>query len=75
MWWRVDNGPGTLATVAPAVNASAPPDTYGNAGVPFHALEVIVKATTQGANRWCVVAVARYMWWDIDGVCCCLCVA
>gem|GEM_PF-2524443 len=52
IWWRIDNGPWTQATVAASVSCAVPAATAGNADVPYHLLEVIVKSTTETQNRW-----------------------
>ncbi len=52
IWWRIDNGPLTQATVAAIVTLTIPAATLSNADVPYHLLEVIVKSTTETANRW-----------------------
>lgn len=53
-WWRVDNGPWTLASVAASVALNIPAITTNNAAVPFHRLEVVVKSMdiASGVNRW-----------------------
>jgi lysophospholipase L1-like esterase len=58
LWWRVDDGPLTQANVAATVSVTIPPATTSNADVPYHLLEVIVKSTTETANRWNSVASA-----------------
>jgi lysophospholipase L1-like esterase len=52
IWWRIDDGPWTEAAVAATVALSIPSTTASNADVPYHLLEVVVKSTTQTANRW-----------------------
>ncbi len=52
LWWRIDNGPWTQATVAGTITCAPPAATAGNADVPYHLLEVAVKSTTETANRW-----------------------
>ena len=50
LYWQVDNGPLTPALVAPVVTVAIPPNnTHGD--VPWHTLTVIVKSTTETANR------------------------
>ena len=53
-WWRIDAGPWTLATVAANVPLPVPSITLGNAAVPLHRLEVVVKSMdiAIGADRW-----------------------
>lgn len=54
IWWRVDNGPWTQAAVAATIACAIPSITTGNADVPYHRLEVIVKGMNSpaGLNRW-----------------------
>ena len=52
LWWRIDDGPLTEANVAATVTLTIPAQTASNADVPYHLLEVIVKSTTETANRW-----------------------
>jgi lysophospholipase L1-like esterase len=52
IWWRIDNGPMTQASVTSVVTLTIPAATLGNSDVPYHLLEVIVKSTTETANRW-----------------------
>ncbi len=52
IWWRIDDGPLTQANVASTVTLTIPAATLGNADVPYHLLEVMVKSTTETANRW-----------------------
>jgi len=51
VYWRVDNGPMTLSLVLETVAVAFPPNnTHGD--IPFHTVELLVKSTTQTANRW-----------------------
>ena len=53
LYYRVDQGPLTLFTIAPVVQVNIPVNnTHGD--VPYHTLEVIVKSMTETANRWAV---------------------
>lgn len=52
IWWRIDNGPWTQATLAASIACTVPAATAGNADVPYHLLEVVVKAMTETQNRW-----------------------
>jgi len=52
IYYRVDNGPLTLVSVAASVATVIPPITHANPDITFHFLEVIVKSTTERANRW-----------------------
>ena len=52
IWWRIDNGPWTQANVAASIACTVPTATAGNADVPYHLLEVIVKSSTETQNRW-----------------------
>ena len=52
IWWRIDNGPWTQAVVAATVTCGVPVATAGNADVPYHLIEVIVKSMTETQNRW-----------------------
>ena len=52
IWWRIDNGPWTQATLAATIACTVPPITAGNADVPYHLLEVVVKSMTETQNRW-----------------------
>lgn len=52
IWWRIDNGPWTQAAVAASLPCTVPAATLGNADVPYHLLEVVVKSLTETANRW-----------------------
>ena len=52
IYWRIDDGPATAAPVAPSVKLVIPPSLVGNADVPYHYLEVVVKSTTETQNRW-----------------------
>ena len=54
IWWRVDNGPWTQASVAASIPCSIPPSTAGNADVPLHLLEVWFKSmdSSGSLNRW-----------------------
>ena len=47
---RIDgHGPWSVAPVAASVSCPVPPDT---AAAPFHALELVVKSTSETVNRW-----------------------
>lgn len=51
LYCRIDNGPLTPYLVAPLIALSVPVNlTHGD--VPYHLLEVMVKSTTETANRW-----------------------
>jgi lysophospholipase L1-like esterase len=51
VYWRVDNGPMTPSLVLPSVSVTLPPNnTFGD--VPFHTVELLIKSTTERANRW-----------------------
>jgi lysophospholipase L1-like esterase len=52
LWWRIDNGPWTQASVAASVTCAVPAATAANSDVPYHLLEVVVKAMTETQNRW-----------------------
>lgn len=54
IWWRIDGPEGvwTQANVAATVTCAVPASTSGNADIPYHLLEVVVKSTTETANRW-----------------------
>ncbi len=52
IWWRIDNGAWTQASVAASVPCTIPAATAGNADVPYHLLEVVVKSATETQNRW-----------------------
>jgi lysophospholipase L1-like esterase len=52
IWWRIDNGPWTQAALAAQVACAVPAATAGNADVPRHLLEVVVKSATETQNRW-----------------------
>ena len=52
VWWRIDNGPWTQAAVASSLTLTVPAITAGNADVPYHLLEVVVKSMTETGNRW-----------------------
>jgi hypothetical protein len=54
IWWRIDGPEGvwTQAVVTRTITCSVPASTSGNADVPYHLLEVVVKSTTETANRW-----------------------
>ena len=52
IWWRIDNGAWTQASVAASVSCTIPAATAGNADVPYHLLEVAVKSATETQNRW-----------------------
>jgi hypothetical protein len=47
LYWRVDNGPLTPTTISSVI-----PITIFLTDVPYHTLEVMVKSTTERANRW-----------------------
>ncbi len=53
IWWRVDNGPWTMAAVAATIACAIPSGT-SNADVPFHLLELWFKSmdSTGTLNRW-----------------------
>ena len=51
IYWQIDNGPQTMTPVIPTVSLVVPsPLTQGD--VPYHLLTVLVKSTTERANRW-----------------------
>lgn len=50
VYWRVDNGPQTLALVQDSVSVTIPANN--TAGIPYHSIEVFVKSSTERANRW-----------------------
>jgi len=54
IWWRIDGAEGawTQAAVAGSVSCTVPASTSGNADIPYHLLEVVVKSTTETQNRW-----------------------
>ena len=52
LWWRIDTGAWTQASVAATITCAIPAATAGNADVPFHLLEVVVKSITETQNRW-----------------------
>ena len=52
IWWRIDNGPWTQATLAATIACTVPAATAGNADLPYHLLEVVVKSMTELQNRW-----------------------
>jgi lysophospholipase L1-like esterase len=52
IWSRIDNGAWTQAVVGATVSLNIPAITLGNADVPYHLLEVVVKSTTETQNRW-----------------------
>jgi hypothetical protein len=52
IWWRIDNGPWTQATLAATIACTVPAITAGNSDVPYHRLEVVVKSMTELQNRW-----------------------
>lgn len=52
VWWRIDNGPWTRTAVAANVACTLPAETVENADVPYHLLEVVIKAMTETQNRW-----------------------
>ena len=51
MYTRIDNGPLVAVAVAPEVKVSVPAGLDAE-DVPWHTLELIVKATTETENRW-----------------------
>lgn len=51
IYWQIDNGPMTRSLVVPVLTLTVPsPLTQGD--VPYHLLTVLVKSTTERANRW-----------------------
>ena len=51
LYVQVDNGPLVNVLIAPVVTVTIPTNnTHGD--VPWHTLTVIIKSTTEGANRW-----------------------
>jgi lysophospholipase L1-like esterase len=52
IWWRIDFSTWTQANVASTVALTIRTATLSNADIPYHMLEVVVKSTTQSANRW-----------------------
>ena len=56
IWWRIDNGPWTLAPVASTIACAIPAATQGSQTVPYHLLEVVFKSMDSDAgvllNRW-----------------------
>ncbi len=54
IWWRVDGPEGiwTKSSVAGTIALAIPAATAGNADIPYHLLEVVVKSTTETQNRW-----------------------
>jgi hypothetical protein len=53
IWYRIDGvGPWTQAELAASVECVIPAATLGNADIPLHLLELVVKATTETRNRW-----------------------
>ena len=51
VYWRIDNSPMISAIVNSTIVLTVPVNlTHGD--VPYHALEVVVKSTTERANRW-----------------------
>ena len=52
IWWRIDDGPWTKATLAATLTLGIPSWMQSNPEVPYHLLEVVVKSTTYTANRW-----------------------
>lgn len=51
IYWRVDNGPRTLSLVLDTVSIEIPQNnTHGD--FPYHTVELLVKSTTERANRW-----------------------
>lgn len=51
VYWKVDNGPMTPSLVLDTVSVSFPPNNTA-ATVPFHTVELLVKSSTERANRW-----------------------
>ena len=51
VYWKVDNGPMTPSLVLDTVAISIPPNNTANT-VPFHTVTLLVKSTTERANRW-----------------------
>lgn len=49
VYWRVDNGPPTVAEVEASVSVTIPPNMTK---IPWHSVELFVKGTSQKANRW-----------------------
>ena len=53
IWYRIDGeGPWTMAPVAASIACAMPAATVGNADLPYHLLELVVKSTTETQNRW-----------------------
>ena len=52
LYWRIDNSPFTRETLAAGVISMAVPPNNTHGDLPFHFLEVIVKSSTLGGNRW-----------------------
>jgi hypothetical protein len=53
IWYKVDNGPYTQATLSTSTLAvTIPAASTGNTDIPYHFLEVFVKSTTETGNRW-----------------------
>ena len=52
IWWRVDNNVWVQATVAATVTPTIPTINQGNADVPYHLLEVVVKSTSITSSNW-----------------------
>ena len=51
LYIQVDNGPMTLAPISPVIPVEIPANlTHGD--VPWHTLTVLIKSTTETANRW-----------------------
>jgi lysophospholipase L1-like esterase len=51
VYWKVDNGPMTLSLVLDTVSVVFPPNNTAST-IPYHTVELVVKSTTEGANRW-----------------------
>ncbi|MCW3476555.1 GDSL-type esterase/lipase family protein [Limobrevibacterium gyesilva] len=53
IWYRIDGvGAWTQAGLAAQIACAMPAATLGNADIPWHFLELVVKATTETRNRW-----------------------
>ena len=50
LYWKVDNGPLTPTTISSVIPVTILLNV--SATVPYHTLEVMVKSTTERANRW-----------------------
>lgn len=51
IYWQIDNGPMTMTPVVPIVSLTVP-TALAQGDVPYHLLTVLVKSTTERANRW-----------------------